>query len=351
MKKLFYFFSYVVFIIAFIIPADSFSQRTKGPIVLYTFEEVVDGNIIKDVSDSDPIIDLEMTSGVTKIPDRNGVVISNADNSYSQGLFSQTPPTGLASIIQTTKAMTVEIWTLPVDTNQWDARMVSYSFDGGNRNFSFILQYGGFEVRLRTALTDNNGYNVLFKTGTAFDTENPDAFHAVYTFDQGVEKVYLNAELLAEFTDRGDDISNWDNTYPFVIGTENNNSETRRQYEGEVYLVAIYEVALTEDEIESNYFAGYENPFPSNSPESKDLNQNYFNVFPNPASDELSLKLNDNFSGRTYLTLYNCLGGIMMEETFSGSEHRMDISTLPSGVYLIALKNKQGNIVKKIIKK
>jgi hypothetical protein len=291
-----------------------------------------------------------MTSGVTKLEGRNGVVISNADQSYTHGLFSQEPPAGLASIIQSTKAMTVEIWTLPVDTNQWDARMVSYSFDGGNRNFSFVFQYDAFEVRLRTTSTDNNGYNILFLTDRVFETLNPDVFHAVYTYDNGEEKIYLDGELIAEFNERGDDISNWDPSYPFIIGTENNNSATRRQYEGEVYLVAIYEVALSPDEIEKNYFAGYEDPFPSNSPEIKDLGQNYFNIFPNPVSDELRLKLNDNFSGRTYLTLHNCLGAIMMEETFSGSEHRMDINTLPSGVYFIALKNEQGNIVKKIIK-
>jgi hypothetical protein len=317
---------------------------------LYTFDTVINGNIIPDVSGTEPIIDLEMTSGVTKLPDRNGVVISNADQSYTHGLFSQTAPAGLASIIQTTKAMTVEIWTLPVDTNQWDARMVSYSYDGSNRNFSFILQYDAFEVRLRTALTDNNGYNILFSTNRVFETVNPDVFHAVYTYDNGAEKVYLNAELVAEFTERGDDISNWDNTYPFVIGTENNNSATRRQYEGEIYLVAIYEMALSQDEIENNYFAGYDVPFITNSPESKVLKQNYFDVFPNPVSDELTLRLKDNFSGRTYVTLHNCLGEIILEETFSGNEHRMDINTIPGGVYLIALRNKQGNIVKKIIK-
>ena len=85
MKKLFYLLSYVFLINTFIFPTVSFSQRIEGPIVYYTFESVENGNIIRDVSGSNPTVDLEMTTGVTKIADRNGVVITNVDNAYTHG--------------------------------------------------------------------------------------------------------------------------------------------------------------------------------------------------------------------------------------------------------------------------
>lgn len=351
MKKIFYLLSYVFLINTFIFPTVSFSQRIEGPIVYYTFESVENGNIIRDVSGSNPTIDLEMTTGVTKIADRNGVVITNVDNSYTHGLFSTEVPENLTAAIQSSNALTVEFWGLPVDTMHDDARLVTYSFDGGNRNFSLMFEYGSIETRLRTTTSGNNGYYPNWIAGSPVSGATPASpFHVVWTYDAGAEYVYFNGEKMGEFNDRGNDISNWDNTYKFVIGTEDNNDATRRQYEGEVYMVAIYDKALSLEEVKSNFDAGDEPPV-ENSLESKYSNQYHINVFPNPVSDELTLKPNDYFLGKTYLTLYNILGEKIIKETLSGSEHRMDMKAVPNGVYFITVTGKQGNFIKKIVKK
>jgi len=79
-------------------------------------------------------------------------------------------------------------------------------------------------------------------------------------------------------------------------------------------------------------------------------NSEMLSLYPNPVSGELKLNLNKDFSGNSFLILYNCLGSIIMEETLSGSEHILDIKDLPNGVYFITLTSEQGKIIKKIIK-
>jgi hypothetical protein len=78
----------------------------------------------------------------------------------------------------------------------------------------------------------------------------------------------------------------------------------------------------------------------------KDLNS----VFPNPFVDELTLNLNDNFSGNNHLSVHNILGELVIEQTFSGKKHVVDLNAAPRGVYFITCKGKQGSFVKKIVK-
>ena len=309
MKRFYYFLKSVLLTITFIFPTDSFSQRTEGAIVFYTFESVESGNIIKDVSGVEPVIDLEMTSGVTKIADRNGVVITNSDVSYTHGLFSTDAPAGLNDAIQLTGAFTVEFWGKPTSVDQWDARMVSYSLDGGNRNFSLLLQYAGIETRIRTITNGNNGYNFPWQTDDVL-TEPVPEIHVVWTFEEGEENVYFDGELLASNDARGPDISNWDSTYKFIIGVEDNNTDTRRQYEGEVYMVAIYDWALSDEEVKANYDAGNvvtsvgENRDVVSSPEAFTLDQNY----PNPFNPETSIPFTVHKKSRLSLKIYDMMG-------------------------------------------
>ncbi|MBN2213841.1 MAG: T9SS type A sorting domain-containing protein [Bacteroidales bacterium] len=71
-------------------------------------------------------------------------------------------------------------------------------------------------------------------------------------------------------------------------------------------------------------------------------------LYPNPVSDELMMNLNS--TGITDLSICNSIGAVVMEKTISGSEHILDLKTLPNGIYYIILTNIQGNIVRKIIK-
>lgn len=340
MKRFYYFLTSVFFTIIFIFPTDSFSQRTEGAIVFYTFETVESGDIIKDVSGVDPVIDLVMTSDVTKIAERNGVVIADPGQFYDQGLFSTVAPEGLTTAIQATNAMTVEFWGLPIDTLHDDARLVTYSYDGGNRNFSLMFEYGRIETRIRTAISGPNGYEPNWIVGSPQDSETPTApFHIIWTYDNGAEYVYFNGELMGEFTDRGGDITSWDNTYKLIIGVEDNNTATKRQFEGDVYMVAIYDKALSPEEVLANFNAGSVPEVSSvedavSYPSAFILEQNYPNPF-NPSTN-ISFTLDEN--SHTLIKVYNLLGeevAILVDQNLNAGSHTIQFngSDLESGVY------------------
>ena len=348
MKKMFYRLGFAV-IITVIIPANIFSQRTEGAIVYYDFNELVDGTTIEDISDAGPVIDLVIQGEVAKLPDRNGIKITNLGSTFTNGLRSVDAPAELAAAIQASSQMTVEYWGMPNDTLRDDARLVSYSYDGVNRNFSLLLRYGLVEARIRTDITGDNGYNPTWQISGLLPEYPSEPMHIVWTWSDGSEVMYFNGAPVAERDDRGSDISPWDNTYHLMIGVEDNNTQQRRQYLGEIYQVAIYNTALTAEEVNANYNAG-DVYVPAGIPESRHPDPDHIDLFPNPVSDNLTLKLNDNVTGITHVTIHNCLGKIIMEESFSGSKHRMTMNTIPSGLYLITVSSKQGNIVKKILK-
>ena len=357
MKRFYYFLKSVLLTITLIFPVDSFSQRVEGPIVFYTFETVENDSLIKDVSGVDPIIDLVMTDGVTKIEDRNGVVIENIDESYTHGLYSIDAPEGLNDAIQNTYAFTVEFWGKPTSVEQWDARMVTYSLDGGNRNFSLLLQYASFETRVRTITNGLNGYNFPWQTADVL-TEPVPEIHVVWTYEAGEENLYYDGDLLEFNDERGHDISNWDSTYKLIIGVEDNNVDTRRQYEGEVYMVAIYDWALSEEEVKANYDAGNvpgitsigENSDIASLPKAFTLDQNY----PNPFNPETTIKFEITERSNVKLSVYDIHGQEITvlvngyrnagkyTESFSGSN-------LTSGIYFYRLESNGFSTTKRML--
>ncbi len=350
MKRFYYLFGGLLLAITFILPAASFAQRVEGPIILYTFDTVENGNIIKDVSGVEPIVDLEMTEGVTKISDRNGVNIADPLGYYDQGLFSTTAPAGLNAAIQATNALTVEFWGLPMDFEHDDARLITYSFDGGHRNFSLMLEYDEIETRLRTTVSGVNGYNPNWIAGSPQPGQTPSApFHVVWTYNAGYEVIYFNGELMDDFLERGDDITNWDDTYKLVIGIEDNNADPKRQYEGDVYMVAIYDKELSADDVKTNFDAGsVSNSSPvddiASSPSIFELAQNY----PNPFNPETTIRFTLTQKSATRLKVFNTSGQeivtLVNSELQPGS---FDIqwngkdalgNSVPGGLYIYSLE-------------
>ena len=72
-------------------------------------------------------------------------------------------------------------------------------------------------------------------------------------------------------------------------------------------------------------------------------------VFPNPTSGLVTIA--GNF-GTTSLEVYNVLGAMVMQRELNAEETQMDISNLPSGVYMFRMTGTDGSsVVKKVIKR
>jgi hypothetical protein len=75
-------------------------------------------------------------------------------------------------------------------------------------------------------------------------------------------------------------------------------------------------------------------------------NQFYIKAFPNPVSSGVNIKLVNSISGddmpATVITKYevalmNCTGKIIEQSTLVGSSHSFDLSSFPSGIYLVRI--------------
>jgi uncharacterized repeat protein (TIGR01451 family) len=71
-------------------------------------------------------------------------------------------------------------------------------------------------------------------------------------------------------------------------------------------------------------------------------------IGPNPANDHLTISM-DN-SAFTSFTISNAMGQEFMNQTISGNQTKVDIKTLPAGLYYIMLKGDNGTRTEKFIK-
>lgn len=74
-----------------------------------------------------------------------------------------------------------------------------------------------------------------------------------------------------------------------------------------------------------------------------EIEQNRMQVFPNPATNSLSIQHNNRFIS---LSIWSSTGQLLIEQTLqNGNQQDLNISGLEPGCYLIQLKNKTGHVV------
>ena len=71
----------------------------------------------------------------------------------------------------------------------------------------------------------------------------------------------------------------------------------------------------------------------------------YFNIYPNPASDELTIQFSDNLNH--VILIYDMYGKLVLSKITSETEI-LNISNLSNGIYIIKIDDRQN---KKLIKK
>ncbi|MBE9114239.1 hypothetical protein IQ273_33305, partial [Nodosilinea sp. LEGE 07298] len=268
------------------------STRTNhGLQVLYTFQPGDRPNQVQDVSGvGEPInLTIGQPNRVTWL-EGGGLRLNE-----STIVDSNQPPNRLIEALRATNEITVEVWVKPAgNPNRPDqllpqpapgktgpARIVTLSNDIGNRFFTLGQEAPtqtyphALRLRLRTTLTDNNGVSYLpphsGRDGptlvTAADfTLQPRLMPVVFTRRaDGTTRLYSRdsqghlrfVELLPPGSDPGS-FSNWvaasNQRFDLVLGNERggtSNSDNSRPWLGEFYLVAIYNQALAQAEVES----------------------------------------------------------------------------------------------------
>ncbi|HPG73969.1 MAG TPA: T9SS type A sorting domain-containing protein, partial [Bacteroidales bacterium] len=86
------------------------------------------------------------------------------------------------------------------------------------------------------------------------------------------------------------------------------------------------------------------------SAESIQVQNNRVMVFPNPAGDYLEIYGNNTNVILQTIEIFNTSGQCIMVIEPQFDTHRIDISSLPQGLYLVKIKTNTGSLVKKLIK-
>jgi VanZ family protein len=147
---------------------------------------------------------------------------------------------------------TLEVWAATDDPDQaGPARIVSYSLNPLERNFTLGQSNKKLIMRLRTTETDLNGVKPHAELDSVFGSSEPQ--HIVVAYDFSEQRIFVNGEMMLRQKIPGGRFTNWDPSYPLLLGNE---ATGNRPWNGKIFYVAIYDRALSEREIHKNYLAG-----------------------------------------------------------------------------------------------
>jgi len=185
--------------------------------------------------------------GAERLPQSPGVELSSLG-----GIRSKFSTELLYSRLISGTGLTVEVWIETKNVSQkGPARIVSYSLNKALRNFTLGQDKQDLEFRLRSKQNDLNGAHPSVRCKKLFQAGV--AQHLAVTYDYAREKVFLDGQKVHEELLPGGDFSNWDASYPLMLGNE---ATGNRPWSGKIFLIAIYNRDLSAAEILHNFRAG-----------------------------------------------------------------------------------------------
>lgn len=221
------------------------SRVTSGLQVLYTFDEG-SGDVVRDVSGSGDPLNLRIADSAAVQWSDAGLTIA-APTMITAG----DPPARLIDAARESHELTIEAWVTPANAAQdGPARIVSLSTSVLARNFTLGQDGDRYDVRFRTTGTNDSGQPSL---PSAPGAAGPAPAHVVYTHNaQGRAVIYINGAESAQLQ-VGGDLSNWDRSHQLMLANELSGD---RPWLGTLHLAAIYNRALSPDEVQRNHAAG-----------------------------------------------------------------------------------------------
>lgn len=221
------------------------ARVTQGLQALYAFKEN-GGETVGDVSGTGEPLHLKIADPAAVQWSEQGLYVDR-----STLIASANPPGRLIDAVRSSKEITLEAWITPANAAQaGPARIVTLSADINSRNFTLGQAGDFFETRFRTTTTSGNGQPSLSSPpGTAGASKT----HVVYTRGAGNNTAfYVNGQQSAAGRVDGD-LSNWDGGFRLALANEFSGD---RPWQGTLHLVAVYDRALSPDQVRQNHAAG-----------------------------------------------------------------------------------------------
>jgi len=244
---------------------DEGQGRVEDSIIAKYEFKTGSGQTVFDTSGVAPALNLTLTEDVLWLPAR-GIEITDPNMTEvtmavgtaedSKKLYDRIAgPDG-------SKQYSIEAWIINDNTAlDGPARIVSYSTNAQNRNFTMGQDTSYYNFRNRSDLTGANGSSPALESDNDAGDLKPQLQHVVFTFDtSNGRNIYVNGNKTDYERVDADpsvpaDISNWNDSYQFVLGNEVSNN-VKRQWLGKMLFVAIHNRALTEEEILQNTLEG-----------------------------------------------------------------------------------------------
>ncbi|NQX92294.1 MAG: LamG domain-containing protein, partial [Flavobacteriales bacterium] len=237
-----------------ILSTTVFAQRAENPVALFAFPEAGNGDQIIDYAGGNNLQVLSPNG--FEYPTGGGITFNEEVQTGSL-----LPASDVIQSIQTSHSFTAECWISTDNLSQTGpARIFTISGGSGERNFTMAQDENQIIIRTRTTETSENGMPQL-ESGVTLTAGQ--LTHVVYVFNQGEEKVYANGEEIISNT-RGGSLDNWED-YHMAVGNEIGAS---RPWIGSMFLCALYDRALTSEEIAGNFEFGQSVPIPDLSEET-----------------------------------------------------------------------------------
>lgn len=227
------------------VPGIGSPRITRDQIALYTFDAIDDG-IVRDRSEFGEPLNLRIDKPQNTLVRNGKMFVSSSVSMASDG-----PATKVIAAVRQTGELTIEVWMKPLDLKQsGPARIVTLSGDTSHRNFTLGQDKGRLDVRLRTSSTDKNGQPSTQGPENSLATK---LIHVVFTRSaDGEVGLYQDGKRIVCGNVAGD-INNWSNDFRLSIANEITGD---RPWLGDLHLVALYNRALSESEVNQNYSAG-----------------------------------------------------------------------------------------------
>jgi len=92
-------------------------------------------------------------------------------------------------------------------------------------------------------------------------------------------------------------------------------------------------------------------PDSTNSVDGIDDISSEVKLYPNPATDNIYLQIPNSPINSAKGAVYNVIGAQVMDFNFNSNTENLDISSLPTGMYMLKIQTSVGRGVKKFIKK
>ncbi len=228
--------------------ASSGGRHEANVIAEYQFK-AGSGFTAFDTSGVNPALDLTISGDVEWIGGW-GIRINNGK---AQGSTSASRK--IYDLITGTGEYSIEAWVAPANvTQEGPAGIVSYSGGTTLRNFTLGQTLYNYDFFNRNSNADANGSPAL-STPDADEVLQATLQHVVATYSPADgRRLYVNGEFIgnADLTG-GSSLTNWDDTFAFVLGNEVSGD---RLWRGVFRMVAIHNRVLTDQQIRDNFNVG-----------------------------------------------------------------------------------------------